>query len=260
MVIYSVQAALFVSAYFLRYESDLLILGVVTIFFAVAIFAFQLATRHGWHLRSGHAPGSEARRPLVSRLVTTPKFLARLSYLTLAIALGVYSCAIIVEIASLSADVRILILGLLGLMFGFAVVMRARPLGYIEKGALFVTAAILVYLDTVVLPADRMFSALGSVAVAIAAIACAVRLGLFNDQRFQLTPLDLIVLFMALVVPSLIGNLSLPLGGALAIGKLVVLFYGVELLMSRSQGRDVWVRIAAVSVLVCLVARPLLVF
>ena len=63
---------------------------------------------------------------------------------------------------------------------------------------------------------------------------------------------------MALVVPSLVGSLGLPHGGALAIGKLVVLFYGVELLLSRSEGRDARVRGAAVSVLAGLALRPLL--
>ncbi len=260
MVIYSVQAALFVIAYFLRYESDLLIVGIVTSFFVAAIIAFQVAAHRSWHLRPGRRHDTDAQRAGIDGRVMNPRLLARLSYLTLAVALGVYACAIVVETASLSGDIRILTLGLLALMLGFSFVMRRKPLGFTEKGALFVTAAILVYLDCIVLPADRMLSVVGSAAVAVAAIACVVRLGFFNDQTFRVTPLDLIVLFTALVVPSLIGNLSLPHGGALAIGKLVVLFYGVELLMSRSEGRDAWVRIAAVSVLVGLAVRPLLVF
>ncbi|MFI4890055.1 MAG: glycosyltransferase family 4 protein [Steroidobacterales bacterium] len=255
IVIYAAQAALFVCAYFLRFESDLLILGVVTAFFALAILAFQLATRRGWHLRPGRSAVPDGQHPLVSRLATTPPWLARLSYLTLAIALAIYAGVIAVETASLSRDICALVLGLLALMLGYAVVNRAKPLGFVERGALFVTATILVYLDAVVLPADRTVAIIGSAALAIAALASVLRLSLFSDRRFQLTPLDLIVLFMALVVPSLIGNLSLPHGGALAIGKLVVLFYGVELLMSRSEGRHLWVRIAAVVVLTGLAVR-----
>src|ERR1700735_1952025 len=53
MVIYVMQAALFLVAYFLRYESDLLILGVVTAFFALSISVFAAATRFGWRLRGG---------------------------------------------------------------------------------------------------------------------------------------------------------------------------------------------------------------
>src|ERR1700677_2236485 len=60
MVIYVLQAALFLLAYFLRYESDLLILGVVTIFFALSITVFQTATRSGWRLRRGSRAAADS--------------------------------------------------------------------------------------------------------------------------------------------------------------------------------------------------------
>jgi hypothetical protein len=68
------------------------------------------------------------------------------------------------------------------------------------------------------------------------------------------------VLFMALVVPSLPGTFSLPPGGAWTIAKLLILFYAVEVLVSRSDGRAVWVRLAVALVLAALVVRPLLPF
>ena len=94
-------------------------------------------------------------------------------------------------------------------------------------------------------------------AVIVVAIASAIRLRLFNDRRFELTPLDLIVLFMALVVPSMLGSFRLPHGGALAIAKLVILLYGIEMLVTRSEGRAVWLRIAAIVALAGLILRTL---
>jgi hypothetical protein len=78
----------------------------------------------------------------------------------------------------------------LAVVAGFLVTRRARPFSVVEKAVLYVTAAI--------------------------------RVRLYNDRRFRLTPLDLIVLFMALVVPSVPGMLHLPHGGALGIAKLLV--------------------------------------
>jgi UDP-GlcNAc:undecaprenyl-phosphate GlcNAc-1-phosphate transferase len=129
-----------------------------------------------------------------------------------------------------------------------------------EKAIVYVTATVLVYLDALVDTPDRFISVLTWVAVAAAAIASAVRLRLHNDRRFQVTPLDLIVLFMALVVPSLPGTLHLPQGGAHAIAKLVIVFYAVEMLVSRAEGRAAWVRIAAAAVLAGLAVRPLVPF
>jgi UDP-GlcNAc:undecaprenyl-phosphate/decaprenyl-phosphate GlcNAc-1-phosphate transferase len=260
MVIYVLQAALFLLAYFLRYESDLLILGVVTLFFALSITVFQTATRSGWRLRGGsRASGDSGLSGLVTRL-QAPEMLPRLSYRVIAWALAIYAVLIVLKTARFSSDLRLLISALLAVAVGFLVILRSRPLSLAEKAVVYVTATVLVYLDAVVDTPDRLISALTWIAVAMAAVATAVRLRLHNDRRFQVTPLDLIVLFMALVVPSLPGTLHLPQGGAHAIAKLVIVFYAVEMLVSRAEGRAAWVRIAAAAVLAGLAVRPLVPF
>jgi hypothetical protein len=85
-----------------------------------------------------------------------------------------------------------------------------------------------------------------------------LRLRLSTDRRFELTPLDLIVLFVALVLPSLSDSLGLPDGGALDIAKLVILFYAIELLVSRTETRVIWLRLSTLILLAGLVLRPLL--
>jgi hypothetical protein len=97
---------------------------------------------------------------------------------------------------------------------------------------------------------------LGWMAVGVAAGATAVRLWLSTDRRFQITPLDVIVLFITLIVPSLPGKLGLSGAVALALAKLVVLFYAVEMLANRAD-RRMWLRMAAVGVLAALILRPL---
>lgn len=258
MVIYVVQGALFVIAYFLRYESDVVILGIVAAFFAGAIGALQIAARTGWRLREAGKDPNQLPLPRFLNVMQHPGAIPRISYIALAVGVGSYAALIVIETAALSSDFRILVVALLAVIVGFSAVLRVAPLNVVEKGALYVTATLLVYLDAVVLPDNRVLSALGWTAVALAAVATAVRLRLFNDRRFQLTPLDLIVLFMALVVPSLPGTLHLPHGGALAIAKLVILYYAIEMLVSRSELRAEWVRIAAASVLAGLIVRSVL--
>jgi UDP-GlcNAc:undecaprenyl-phosphate GlcNAc-1-phosphate transferase len=256
MLIYVVQGALFVIAYFMRYESDLLILGFVTAFFLLGLGILQFAARTGWRFRAKGSDPSGSPVPRLMSVIHKPELLPRLSYAAIAGGVGIYALLIIVETATLSGDFRILIVALLAVVIGFSAVLRGAPLNLIEKAALYITATALVYLDAVVLPANRWLSALGWAAIAVAAVATAVRLRLYNDRRFLLTPLDLIVLFMALVVPSLLDTLNLPHGGALAIAKLVILFYALEMLVTWSERRAVWVRIAAATVLAGLVVRP----
>jgi UDP-GlcNAc:undecaprenyl-phosphate GlcNAc-1-phosphate transferase len=256
MLIYVVQGALFVIAYFMRYESDLLILGFVTAFFFLGLGILQFAARTGWRFRAKGLDPSGSAVPRLMSVIHKPGLLPRLSYAAVAAGVGTYAVLIVVETATLSGDFRILIVALLAVVIGFSAVLRGAPLNLIEKAALYVTATALVYLDAVVLPADRWLSAVGWAAIGVAAVATAVRLRLYNDRRFLLTPLDLIVLFMALVVPSLLDTLHLPHGGALAIAKLVILFYALEMLVTWSERRAVWVRIAAATVLAGLVVRP----
>ena len=260
MVIYSMQATLFVAAYFLRFESDLTILAFVTTFFVLSITIMQLAARSGWRLRDASGAAAASALSRILTVLQQPELLPWYSYLAIVLALAVYAALIVLETDAVSSDIRILILALFAVTIGLLVILRAAPLSVVEKAALYVTATVLVYLDAVALPADRLVSILTWVAISIAAIATAVRLRLHNDRRFQVTPLDLIVLFMALIVPSLPGTFNLPHGGVMAIVKLVILFYAIEVLVSRSEGRAVWVRIAVVSTLAGLAVRPLMSF
>jgi UDP-GlcNAc:undecaprenyl-phosphate/decaprenyl-phosphate GlcNAc-1-phosphate transferase len=260
MVIYTMQGTLFIAAYLLRYESDLIILAFVSAFFILAITVLQMATRSGQRPRSTTEAAPVAAFSRIVTVMQQPKLLPRFSFLAIVISVGAYAALIVLETAVLSSDIRILILAMFALSTGLFLILRAGPLSVVEKGALYVTATVLVYLDAAVLPGNGLVSILTWIAVSIAALATGVRLRLQNDRRFQITPLDLIILFMALVVPSLPGSFNLPRGGALMIAKLLILFYAVEVLVSRSEGRAVWVRIAVVSVLAGLAVRPLMSF
>jgi len=255
MVIYVVQAALFVVAYFLRYESDLTILAFVIAFFVLAITILQAASRSGWRLR--HAGGA-ARAGGFSRFTNVmrePKLLPQLSYAAIVGGINAYVLLVVLRTTALSHDVWILVLTLLATTGCLLLFLRGSPLSVVEKAALYVTATILVYLDATIGQEDRLISILSWGALSVATIGTAMRLRLQNDRRFQVTPLDLIVLFMALVVPSLPGVFRLPEGNALAIVKLIILFYSIEVLVSRAEGRAVWLRVAVVYVLGGLVLR-----
>jgi UDP-GlcNAc:undecaprenyl-phosphate GlcNAc-1-phosphate transferase len=258
MVIYAVQADLFLLAYWLRYESDLLIMCVVTAFFVCSIALLQLAERCGWRFRAANPPA--AGSPL-ARLITTlrnPSNLPRWSYVAVACGVGGYAILILIQSVAMSSDVRLLLAGLLAGMLVLTILRRRAPLSIMEKAAFYVTSVVLVYVETFSLPEHHLLGMLGWGAITLAGLGIVLRLRLSADRRFVLTPLDLIVLFVALVVPSLPGIIALPHGGALAIAKLVVLFYSVEVLLSRVDLEVVWLRIGFAMLLGALCVRPLL--
>jgi UDP-GlcNAc:undecaprenyl-phosphate GlcNAc-1-phosphate transferase len=258
MVIYAIQADLFLLAYWLRYESDLTILGVVSVFFIASIGFLQTAVRRGWRFRAPHAATRDS--PL-TRLVATlllPQYLPRWSYMAVALAVGLYAVLILAKTATLSGDVQMLLIALSAISCVLLAILRAKPLNIVEKAALYITVAVLVYLDSVLNAPQRLSVLIGWAAVGMAAFGTMVRLRLSADRRFVLTPLDLIILFVALVVPSLPGSFALPDGGAAGIAKLVILFYALEVLVSRVELGVVWLRLAAAAVMMGLVMRPMI--
>jgi UDP-GlcNAc:undecaprenyl-phosphate/decaprenyl-phosphate GlcNAc-1-phosphate transferase len=255
MVIYALQAALFVIAYFLRYESDLTILAFVGAFFVVAITILQLASRSGWRLKSAVGTTADSASSRLMIVMLHPKLLPQISYAAIVGGINAYALIVVLRTTALSHDIWILVLTLLATTGCLLLILRGGPLSFVEKAVLYVTATILVYLDATISSEDRLISVLTWFALSVATMGTAVRLRLQNDRRFQVTPLDLIVLFMALVVPSLPGVFKLPQGNALAIVKLIILFYSIEVLVSRAEGRAVWLRVAVVYVLGGLLLR-----
>lgn len=259
MVIYAIQADLFLLAYWMRFESDLAILGVVTGFFLGSITLLQFATRRHWRFRAAKGAAVDSS---LTRLISTlrgPRYLPRWSYLAIAIAASAYATLVTVETARLSMDVRLLVMALFAVSIVWFAILRGKPLSTIEKAALYITATVLVYLDSVIVHDHGAVTIFTWVALITVALGTVLRLRLANkDRRFELSPLDLLVLFVALVVPSLPGSFGLPDGGALGIAKLVILFYAIEVLVSRVELRVVWLRTAAAMLLAGLIVRSLL--
>jgi UDP-GlcNAc:undecaprenyl-phosphate GlcNAc-1-phosphate transferase len=258
MVIYAIQADLFLLAYWMRFESDLTILAVVSGFFVGSIILLQVAARRHWRFRSYKQAKVESPLTRLLALLREPRYLPRWSYLAVATGVWVYASIVTVETIQLSMDVQFLLMTLLVIALVWLSILRGKPLSTIEKAALYITAAILVYLDGVILPGHRMVRMATWVSISMMAAGTVLRLRLSTDRRFELTPLDLIILFVALVLPSLSGSLGLPDGGALGIAKLVIIFYAIEVLVSRAEMRVIWLRIAGVTLLTGLLLRPLL--
>jgi UDP-GlcNAc:undecaprenyl-phosphate GlcNAc-1-phosphate transferase len=255
MVIYAIQADLFLLAYWLRFESDLTILAVVSAFFLAAIALFQIAARRHWRLRSAEPPGALSPLARFIEMLREPRSLPRWSYLAIAVSVCVYATIVIATIDQVGKDIRWLLLALLAVATVWPVIWRSESLGTVERAGLYITATVLVYLDTTNshdLPALNL--AIWAV-IATMAVGILLRLRLSQDRRFELTPLDLIVLFVALVIPSLPGTFGLPNGGALGIAKLVILFYAIEALLSRSETRVIGIRMVAALVLLGLTSR-----
>jgi hypothetical protein len=131
-----------------------------------------------------------------------------------------------------------------------------RPLQWLERAAAYVSVVLLVYLDQTMPHKPPALTTLSWTCVAITAAAALVRFWLSPSRRFELTTLDFIVLFIALVLPNLPGSIGLPADLPGGIAKAVILLYVVEMLLTIGFER-LMPRVFLVATLAVIAARAL---
>jgi len=257
-LIYAAQIVLFVAAYLLRFESDLVIVGVYLCLCAAVIVTLHWAQRRGWQLRAG---GRTAPTGPLSRLIdrlASPGSLQAWSTPALAAGLIGYALVVVLQVRSLASDSLLLAGALLATLVVAGLLWRRSPLHVLEKAACYVSAALLVYVDATLPEGARWIPWLDWLLPLGVAAVTALRLRWSRDRRFELTPLDLLIVFMALIVPSLPGLMQLPPGAPLGVAKIVVLFYAIELLAGGGVRLAPFLRLGSTLVLVGLCLRPFL--
>jgi len=146
-------------------------------------------------------------------------------------------------------------------VLGLAILQRSEMPGMaaITQGALFVAMVMAVYLDHVDPTPLSLFAAAKFVLFPVLAIAVALRFRLSRERRFEVTPLDLLVIFVALALPNLPGLRGAPSNLGLSVAKLVVLFYALEMLAGHSARTKAWLWRSGAVFLAVLAVRGLVV-
>jgi UDP-GlcNAc:undecaprenyl-phosphate GlcNAc-1-phosphate transferase len=258
-LIYAVQALLFTAAYYLRFVSDLVITGAFAGFCILVLSLLDIAARRHWRVR---AHRRDARATPLSRVLARlakPDALPRWSYVLASALLILQGALTVWRTQRLPGDLLLPAWVLLALLLVSIAMRGRRALNLAETAVLYVVVALIGVLDAVVGRASHRPVWFDWGLPLALALTTAVYLRLSPDRRFTLTPLDLIVLFIALVVPNLPGLRGIPEGSAVAIAKVVVLFYGLELLSSRMAKGALWLRLGAVVLIAALLGRDWLV-
>jgi UDP-GlcNAc:undecaprenyl-phosphate/decaprenyl-phosphate GlcNAc-1-phosphate transferase len=237
MTIYALQCSLFVTAWFLRYESDLTILAVFAAVSLVAIGALQLAAAAGWRWR----PSSQADDRVVSRVgrvvqwLRRPEHVPRWALMTIAACIAIFFLGVAAVCPSPSIDVR-----LMAALLAICIVVmmffrwRATEANWIDKIILYVAVVMAVYFDRQAQTLLDRQPALQLLLFGALVLSIILRFRLASDRRFRVTPLDVLVIFIAIAVPNLPGSIVTAATLGESIAKLIALMYGVETLLAAS--------------------------
>jgi UDP-GlcNAc:undecaprenyl-phosphate GlcNAc-1-phosphate transferase len=236
-VVYLLQVALFLVAYFLRYESDLVILAVFFAFAAAALCALRWAGTTAWRVDSARA--LPAVGAFIGRLRRASSAALRDSTLwMIRIGLVAYAAMAVAAAGKISGDLGILCAVLL-LGLGISALRRGGPVAWLERVLAYLAVIVVVYLDQTSAHDAAGWRVLGWALVGSIGAAALLRVALAGARGFEINSLDLLVIFVAVVVPLLPGPLQLPPALTAGITKTLVLLYAVELLLGAGLHRPV---------------------
>ncbi len=248
MMIYLLQAALFVLAWYLRYDSDLRILAALLAFAALVIGSLSLAGLKGYRLAFNTPIAAGWRLTPHLEWLRQPDRLSHMATSLIGVAMISYEAIVLfLGHLSITPDVRLLAacVGIVLLLSTLLERRRHRSIGLINKGALYVTAVIAVYLGEHSMSSSSLMRLPALIIFAAIAIALIIRLRVSGDRRFNVNPLDMLVVLLALVIPNLPGSIATPQQFGVIVIKLVLMLYGIEALISVVQLRWRFLNIAA---------------
>lgn len=239
-LLYLLQGALFVAAWFLRYDADVNVALAFVAFAALLLIPLRLAGHFGWRIRRSQS-GNGAVDPVSTTGVLDARPRAA-AHMLLCASLAAFAVMVLCRGAVPSHDLRLLAIGL-GAVLTASLVLRwnQRDTGWMEKVALYSSAVLAVFLSKRGVPGGAHPQLLEGILFSLLALSVVVSIRTSSDRPFRITPLDALVLLVVVTVPNLPDSIASTRALGLAIAELVLLFYALEALSLTVGRRWRWV-------------------
>lgn len=260
-VIYGIQGLFFLAAWFMRFEPDTHIVAVFIGLAGGAVGLLILAGRRGWRWRRsprdlGATLASGSRLRLALHWLAQSRHLPRWSLRIAAVCVLGYLGTVALEEARVSIDVAWLA-GALGLVLAATLYgPQGRP-EWLARAALYIAMTLAVFLDHQAGPQAEAVQLAKRGLLPLLVACVALRMRLTQQRRFELTTLDVLLIFVAVAVPNLPGLFGSESNVGLSVAKLVVLFYAIELFCDQSRLGERWVGTGVIVFLAVVAARAI---
>lgn len=228
VIIYLAQVVLVLLAYFLRFESDLAVLTAFCVFAGTVLALLHWASQSGWRVEQVHLTG--LRRYLNGTGLATR--VPSLALGVMAACLALYAAMVLAASHRVGIDLGMMSLVLLIVLLALSSWRAERSLVWFERAAAYISVVLLVYLDQTCPNRPPLLATLSWITIGVTGVAALARFWFSPTRRFELTTLDLIVIFISLVLPNLPGSIPLPPDLPGGIAKSIILLYVVEMLLT----------------------------
>ena len=257
-LIYFAQSIFVLSAYFLRFQSDGMVVSFYLLFCLAVVALFRIADATGWRL---HVQHNGQRRFAIERGIRWLREDDRLLKASFYFAVSGIALFLVLGsllVGSVSRDIASLAGILLIIMCASYVKHRGQAFHTVERTVAYTTLAVVVYLAQISPGPLADFALLRNILLGALVLAIAIGFRFSHTDRFSGTPMDYLIIFIALVVPNLPDLHLFRLGGAnvgVEVAKLIILFYAIELVLTNTVRRWNIMRWVIFTALAILVAR-----
>lgn len=232
IIIYSIQILFIVSAVLLIYESDFLIMSLYLVVCALTFSIITIAERTHWRAHSAEASDSV----FLSNISKKHEYLSTIPYNILKAGMSLFFVASAVMSSEVPIDLGVSSLILLLLLL---VVITTRWSGdFLYRLIMFVTIGFSVYLLSTY-PPDWLFDQVGLIYLFFLTMTVAsfITARIAITDQFQITPLDYLVIIMAIIVGIAPGIDHGSSSMIWMVVQIIVLFYACELVIQNMRSQ-----------------------
>jgi UDP-GlcNAc:undecaprenyl-phosphate GlcNAc-1-phosphate transferase len=252
LVIYGIQAGMVSLAYVLRWQQDLLVFAVYLVTAGIILMPFVLPARRS--LAAGQPPASVPDNP-ASEFSTAMKLLNQGPIRLLAIVVPMFLVLSVFLPSSVSRDIGS-VAGLCCVIVTGGMTLFPRLAPVFVRAGLYVGSTFVMYVNQVSdSSAGHAWDAPIAVLFVLFAFLVMLTIRFNTELQFHTTPLDYLMIFLALILPILpgmhIGDLTI----SILTAKLLVLFFSFELLLHLYAHRVVQLGLIALWMLFGLTIR-----
>jgi len=249
-LIYALQSCMVISAYLMRTSNEWLVLASCMCFGAVVLLGLGEAQRTGWLVKRHPVLESLAQRFENRYVIIGTSFKACETGLALLLVLTV---VVPIEVPIYVAAISSGFVGLIVLTW----FMRKRWIGRALRLGFYLFVPYAVYLsemDAATQLGTRLSDAYNLLFALLVVFIILTLKFTRRSKGFKTTPLDFIVLFAALIVPNLPGGPVKSYHMSLIAAKVIVFFFGYEVVMGelREDYRNVALTLVSVLAIVSL--------
>ncbi|MGI9385971.1 MAG: MraY family glycosyltransferase [Methyloligellaceae bacterium] len=232
-LIYALHGILICAAYYLRYQSDILIISGYLVFCLAVAGAIKYAISLGWRLHppSPDSGGFVERRNLwLRRRTWLPAFTTQ--YLAFSVAVFLVAGALLV--VHVPRDFVVVSVAAIVVVSAGSLFLKGY-LRLLTRAGVYMSSVLLVFLFAEI-PTEGWIDDFSiNLYLVVSSVVLVLGIRVTRRDLFRVTPQDLLIVFFALVVPNLTSQylVQYPIGEI--VFRLLVLFYITEFLLNKEQ-------------------------